>query len=76
MQYLEARSNELVLEMGDSEREAMLLLFGLVFNGNCTVRSVQQARELSALANLCSFYVFFCVLFISFLETSISRACE
>lgn len=51
MRYLEARSNELVLEMGDSEREAMRLLFGLVFDGNCTVRSVQQARALSTLAN-------------------------
>ena len=37
MQYVEARNKALELEMEGFEAESMLLLFGLVFNGNCMV---------------------------------------
>ena len=50
MQYVEAIQKELVLEMEGFEAESLLLLFRLVFDGNCTVRNVHQGALLSTLA--------------------------
>ena len=51
MRYVEARNKELELNMEGFEASSMLLLFELVFNGNCMVRNVQQCAMLSMLAN-------------------------